>query len=318
VSAPRVSILVPVFNRRDLLREAVLSALGQTVDDIEVIICDNDSTDGTWSVCEELAALDSRVRTFRNKENLGPVRNWKRCLDEARGIYGKFLFSDDLMEGEFVERTLSIMRSDVGFVFTKIEIGPARKQGWPALCWQPADGVYRSAEFVADALYGRRVPVSPSAAIFRLRDLRDNFVINPSGSKLDFSRLGAGTDMLFFLLTAHAYANVGYVAEQLAFFRSHEGSITANETTRNEVRLAYDRPRIWFASRYAGSSDAYRMLARAWLNLMGAERRWVSPRRVAAESGWGGFSAINPMFSLAVAWELARHHYWKVFRKPRK
>jgi glycosyltransferase involved in cell wall biosynthesis len=316
--AAQVSVLIPVFNRRELLREAALSALRQTESDIEIIIGDNASTDGTWAVCEELAALDPRVRVFRNDQNLGPVGNWKRCLEMARGTYGKILFSDDLLDSRFLERTLPLMRPDVGFVFSAIELGPERGKGWPALRWRLADGEYESYAFIRDVLYGGEVPVSPSAALFRLDDLRGNLVVNPAGTTLDFSSHGAGTDMLLFLLAARAYPRIGYVAEQLVFFRSHEGSITANPATRHRVLAAHNATRIWFAFRYVSLADAYRMLARAWLSSMAYVRHWVSPRQVAKEAGWERFTSASPLFALASLWELTRHHYWKLFRKSRR
>lgn len=92
---PLVSILIPVYNREDMLKRAVDAALNQTYDNIEVIISDNASTDNTWEVCLDYAKKDKRVKVFRNEKNLGPVLNWKCCIDRATGELGKILFSDD-------------------------------------------------------------------------------------------------------------------------------------------------------------------------------------------------------------------------------
>src|SRR5579872_5687154 len=97
MSAPLVSIIVPVYNRRRLLAECLESALDQTWRDMEVVVVDNASTDGTWDVCRAFARADSRVRIFRNPENIGPVRNWQRCFREAEGRFGKLLFSEDVL-----------------------------------------------------------------------------------------------------------------------------------------------------------------------------------------------------------------------------
>src|SRR5437879_4126737 len=101
MTVPLVSILIPLYNREQLLGPCIQSALDQTVRGFEVVIVDNASTDGTWQVCQAFAAKDSRVRIFRDPVNIGPVRNLQRCIQEARGQYGKILFSDDLIKPTF-------------------------------------------------------------------------------------------------------------------------------------------------------------------------------------------------------------------------
>ena len=87
-----VSILIPVYNRETLIEDTVQSALNQTYPNIEIIVVDNKSTDRTWDILEKLANRDSRIKIFQNKTNIGPVRNWKRCIDNASGKYGKILW----------------------------------------------------------------------------------------------------------------------------------------------------------------------------------------------------------------------------------
>ena len=99
-SSPKVSILIPVYNREAFIAACVQSALEQTFTDFEIIIVDNASTDTTWKICQQIAEQDKRIRIFRNERNIGPVRNWRRCIEEARGVYGKILWSDDLISEE--------------------------------------------------------------------------------------------------------------------------------------------------------------------------------------------------------------------------
>lgn len=118
-----VSILIPVCNRENLIKETVQSALSQTYKNIEIIVVDNQSTDNTWEVLKKLASKDERIKIFQNNTNIGPVRNWKRCIDEANGEYGKILWSDNLIANEFLEKTVPYLEDEnVGFVFTGTEI----------------------------------------------------------------------------------------------------------------------------------------------------------------------------------------------------
>ena len=108
-NAPRVSIGVPVYNGEKFLRPTLDSLVSQTYRDIEIIISDNASTDGTALICEEYAARDSRVRYYRNDRNIGPAPNYNRTLDLARGDVFKLAGADDLLAPTFVQRCLRLL-----------------------------------------------------------------------------------------------------------------------------------------------------------------------------------------------------------------
>ncbi len=73
---PAVSIGLPVYNGDNFLAEAIDSILRQTMEDFELIISDNASTDRTEEICREYAAGDSRIRYYRNESNLGAMANY--------------------------------------------------------------------------------------------------------------------------------------------------------------------------------------------------------------------------------------------------
>ena len=77
---PRVSIGLPVYNGDNFVGQAIESLLAQTYEDIELIVSDNASTDGTEDICRTFAAQDERVRYFRNAENIGLVRNYNQTF----------------------------------------------------------------------------------------------------------------------------------------------------------------------------------------------------------------------------------------------
>jgi len=68
---PLVTVIIPTLDRPQYLREAIGSALGQTHENIEVLVFDNGTLDETLSVGQEAAHKDSRVRFRRNDRNLG-------------------------------------------------------------------------------------------------------------------------------------------------------------------------------------------------------------------------------------------------------
>ena len=91
MNTPKVSVLIPVYNRQNLIETTVKSALDQTYQNTEIVIVDNKSTDNTWKILQALAQTDDRVKIYQNETNIGPVRNWLRCINEATGEYAKIL-----------------------------------------------------------------------------------------------------------------------------------------------------------------------------------------------------------------------------------
>lgn len=101
---PRVSIGIPVFNGERFLGETLESILTQSYEDIEVIISDNASSDGTADICMAAAGRDSRVHYHRNPHNVGIAPNCNRTFALATGEYYKLADYDDLLAPEFVAR----------------------------------------------------------------------------------------------------------------------------------------------------------------------------------------------------------------------
>lgn len=95
---PVISVCIPTYNGADYICDAVGSVLCQQYADYEILIVDNCSTDQTAKRIEDLQSeLGSRIRYFRNEQNIGLAGNFNACLNYARGEYIKFLCVDDLL-----------------------------------------------------------------------------------------------------------------------------------------------------------------------------------------------------------------------------
>jgi len=249
---PKASILIPVYNRQELIAETIDSALSQTYSNIEVIIVDNASTDNTWNVIQAYEEKDDRIKAFRNESNIGPVRNWLRCVNEASGEYGKILWSDDLIAPTFLERTVAFLsdRNDVGFVFTGTEIFVDGTYNKTDAYFLGETGIYPSDDFVVGSLSSGKYPVSPGCALFRMGDIKKNLLLNiPNQVDSDFSMHAIGNDLLLFLLTANTYDYFACVNEKLSFFRAHAGSISI-QSNDGKLPLHYDLAISYFLERY--------------------------------------------------------------------
>jgi glycosyltransferase involved in cell wall biosynthesis len=246
-----VSILIPVYNREHIIAETLESALAQTYKNIEVIVVDNASTDNTWQIIQEFAEKDHRIKAFKNETNLGPVRNWLRCVDEATGEYGKILWSDDLIAPEFIEETLPLFNEDVGFVFTATRVFSKTPNEGRVYFSMGADGLYSTSKYINYSLYDKGVPASPGCAIFRMIDIKKNLLVQiPNKINSDFAMHAIGNDMLLFLLTAKQYKKFGFVSKPLSLFRHHEGSISISSRP-GKLPLHYALAKAYFVENYS-------------------------------------------------------------------
>ncbi|HEY6882284.1 MAG TPA: glycosyltransferase family A protein [Polyangiales bacterium] len=116
-----VSIIIPAFNARATVREAVESALNQTYRQIEVIVIDDASTDGTLDVISDLALRDSRLRLIRQERNAGAPASRNRAIWASRGEYLAFLDADDVWHPEKLALQVAKMDAsgpEVGVVYS--------------------------------------------------------------------------------------------------------------------------------------------------------------------------------------------------------
>ena len=95
---PRVSVGLPVFNGENFLEAAIRSVLEQSFADLELVVCDNASTDRTATIARDLAASDPRVRYHLNERNLGAAPNYNRTFALSTGELFKWLSHDDRLE----------------------------------------------------------------------------------------------------------------------------------------------------------------------------------------------------------------------------
>lgn len=269
-NTPKVSILIPVYNRADIIRETLDSAVHQTYGNIEVIVVDNQSTDDTYEVITAYAAQNPCVKVFQNERNLGPALNWQRCLDRATGPYVKILWSDDLIAPTFVEKCLPFLvdHHDVGFVFTGTELfndetGQRKRQYFVG-----QTGLHDSRRFIEECLLDGPFPDSPGNALFRKKDFEKNLLIDvPNKIGSDFKMHTMGTDSLIFLLTANDYPKFAFVNETLSFYRTWGNSIT-NRANKYDRHILYSLAKAFFVENYLDDDGKLERAFRLKLSLI--------------------------------------------------
>ena len=118
---PLVSVLIYNYNYGKYLRECFDSALNQTYKNIEIIFSDNASTDNSWDIAVEYAKkYNEKITIIRNRENFGSGSNLYNCYTKIRGKYYLVLCSDDILDKNFVQKTVNILEANhnTGYVIT--------------------------------------------------------------------------------------------------------------------------------------------------------------------------------------------------------
>lgn len=103
VPRPRVCVGMPVYNGDEHLAAAIESVLGQSYGDIELIVSDNASTDGTQDIVRAFVRADSRVKYIRLDRNVGGARNQNSLLLRTSSPLFKWAYSDDLCRPDLIE-----------------------------------------------------------------------------------------------------------------------------------------------------------------------------------------------------------------------
>lgn len=108
----KVSIIVPVYNVAPYLKRCVDALIGQTYSNLEILLIDDGSTDGSREIMAQSAAEDLRIRPFYQPYNQGVSAARNRGLDEASGEWIAFCDGDDWYLPEFVETMLLCAKSE--------------------------------------------------------------------------------------------------------------------------------------------------------------------------------------------------------------
>ncbi len=217
VPACTVSVIVPTYNRADLLEQSVKSALDQTLVDLEVIVVDDGSTDATADVVKRIE--DPRV-SYIHQENQGVAAARNTGIMAARGTYISFLDSDDLLTKDALRRGVEVMEWNPGVAFAYGQaylmdaggrIFGSRRQEEQASYVR--EGSY---EIEKALINGNQIPTS--TMLVRGESLR-------AAGLFDTSFRHGSEDFELWVRLARS-GSVSYIAEPLATYRMHESSIS--------------------------------------------------------------------------------------------
>ena len=232
---PVVSIIVPVYNVKSYVGECVESLCRQTYTNLEILLVDDGSTDGSGEVCDEYADRDERIRVIHQaNRGLSGARNMG--LDDARGEYIAFVDSDDLVSTNYVETLYELLmkyEADIAAcAYVKgtteqltdirekvLSLDNVREICMPSVkLLKQWHGKYKQQETVAwNKLYCREVW--------------------NGRKKIRFPESRNHEDVLISHLVVQGAKTIVLTTEILYFYRIRKGSIT--------LQTEYDREKVW-------------------------------------------------------------------------
>lgn len=128
-----ISVVVPNYNCAEYLPKCLDHIIRQTYPNIEIIVCDNGSTDNSVEIIQEWAARDSRIKVMINEVNIGALRTYNKMFQAAKGEYIMIQDSDDWCELDRVEKQMMVLdEHSVGLCLTDsyyyTQLAPIRDQ----------------------------------------------------------------------------------------------------------------------------------------------------------------------------------------------
>ena len=241
---PLVSICIPTFNGAKYLEEALLSGFAQTYTNLEFLVSDDNSQDGTLAIVERMAKQHGVAVKIMHHEPAGIGANWNNCVEHAQGEYIKFLFQDDLLEPSCVQRMVDLALTDerIALVYCRRKIlhdaaNPAdvawvRQYGELHKVWRNItvqEGMVDGKTYLRDP-YLMQIPHNkigePSAVLLK----RDSF----KRTGLFDLRLKQILDLVHWYKVMLEF-KIGFVDEQLVTFRLHAGQATQVNSASGDI-----------------------------------------------------------------------------------
>ncbi len=229
---PKVSVLIPTYNRPGYFELALQSVLNQTYPYLEIVICDDSTNNETEKLMASYLQQYPQIRYYKNEKNLGQFKNDIKCMELARGEFVNFLMDDDLFHHEKLEKMMRYFINDVEKEISLItsyrqlidgdgkflnDIGSTKR-----LFEQDAiiDGIS-----FGDAVLALPVNVigEPTTVLFRKDRLQEPFGVFEGRAYICNVDLASWANLM-------SNGKVIYIAQSLSYFRLHGGQQQQSET----------------------------------------------------------------------------------------
>ena len=119
---PLVSVIMPAYNASQYIAKTISSVQAQTFTNWELIVVDDYSSDNTVEIVNGFLRDDSRIRLYRNAQNMGVAKSRNRALEQCQGDYVAFLDSDDIWYSDKIELQLQCFSQSLPYCAFAVSI----------------------------------------------------------------------------------------------------------------------------------------------------------------------------------------------------
>lgn len=226
---PKVSLCMPCYNAEPYLAEALDSALNQTYPNLEIVIVNDGSTDGSAKILEEYATKGVRVITQKNQGQCAAVN---RAFEESSGDYIKFFDADDILSPEFIKSQVDRLqgsRTDIATArwgrFHNNDLNTFKLN--PQSVWRDMKAI----DWLVEAYQDAR-PMMQCAIFLIPREILEK----SGGWNPDLSLIN---DFEFFSRVLSHCENILFTEETTLYYRSGIESSLSRQTSRKAVESAF-------------------------------------------------------------------------------
>lgn len=248
MQSPKVTICIPTYNGSRYLKECLNSCVDQTYNNMEVIVVDDCSSDSTTTIVKEFSNKYPAIKLHVNESNIGLVANWNKCIQLAKGEWIKYVFQDDYIECDCIEKFIKQVTSETMLMVSKRSfILPENLSDSLRAYYSykvrtfdnlvvPMRNGFVSEETISKLAVENiclNFIAEPSLTFFRKSVTEELGYFNPALEQI--------CDLEFFLRIASNYG-VTYIPEQICHFRIHAQSTTSSNLEDKKFVLSHLDP----------------------------------------------------------------------------
>lgn len=230
----KVSIIIPTYNRGQYLEEAIESALSQTYQNCEVIVCDDGSTDNTLFLLEKYR---DKITLVKHKNNKGVSAALNSCINMSNGKYLSWLSSDDIYVKNKIEMEVEYLSTHtrVDMVYSDFYYLDKYSQIIERAHVTPLSKGNEIAELF------QRNPINGCSVLFYKKCINKVGLFDENiGGKY-----GYGADTCMWHKIAY-YFNIDFINEPLVYYRIHGDNVSDKIDTRNGWKEYREYMKLWF------------------------------------------------------------------------